>query len=600
MKSEPLRTALAGFILISVVYFVFSPSISNGFLLFDDDRYVTDNALVLKGISQNSLLDAFSTNLLGNWQPLTFLSHALDVQLWGLDPKGHHFTSLLLHCLNALLLFLLALRMGANRTPAFFGSLLFALHPLRVESVSWIAERKDVLCTAFFLLAIHFYISSIRSGAWRDKALVFIAMLAGLLSKPMLVTLPFVLVLLDRWPLKRWERLPELWQVVREKALLFALSVVFCFVAIQFQSQAGAVRAVSDLPISIRLQTAPVAYIGYLWNSLLPNKLSPFYNHPQSWPIAHLVVSLSLILTISILAVLIRKTRPWWLIGWLFYLGTLMPVIGLIQVGDQWMADRYTYIPMLGPLAALVAECTRLASLGIVSRSLVFASSVIICVTLSLATRQQIQVWKDSATVADAAIAIDGGHWSMRTNKAISLSQNGRMSEALEMFRQICIDFPNDAEAANNFGFTLLSMKRHREAVVVLEAAVRANPKNPKFRVNLGQALLGTGAREEALESFIKAAQEDPNDPAAPLFAAMAEMNSNPASAVRYAQRALDLSPHPAFFAMEVLANAKLTAGDRTGAVNTLRYASQIAKNSGNSALELGFRKKADSVSSSH
>ena len=597
MKSEPLRTALVGIILMSVVYFVFSPSISNGFLLFDDDRYVTDNTLVLKGLSQDSLVDAFSTNLLGNWQPLTFLSHALDVQMWQLDPKGHHLTSLLLHCLNTLLLFLLAVRMGATRASAFFGALLFALHPLRVESVAWIAERKDVLCTLFFFLAIRSYISSIRSGAWRDKILVFVWMLAGLLSKPMLVTLPFVLLLLDRWPLQRWKRLSDLWPVAREKIPLFVLSIVFCVVAILFQSQAGAVRSVTDLPISIRLQTVPVAYVGYLWNSLLPTKLSPFYNHPQSWPITHVVISLSMILTVTILAVLLRKTRPWWLMGWLFYLGTLVPVIGLIQVGDQWMADRYTYIPMLGPLTALVAECTRLASLGFFSRSLVFTSSIVICVALSLTTHQQLQVWKNSATVADAAITIDGGHWSMRTNRAISLSQNGRMGEALEMFRQIYIDFPKDAETANNLGFTLFSMNRHREAVVVLDAAVRAAPKNHKFRVNLGRAHLGTGARDKALECFVNVIKEDPDDPAAPLFAAIAEMKSNPASAVLYAQRAFGLSPQPAYLAMEVLADAKLHAGDRAGAIATLQSAAKFAKDAGNSSLESDFRKKADSFS---
>jgi tetratricopeptide (TPR) repeat protein len=270
-------------------------------------------------------------------------------------------------------------------------------------------------------------------------------------------------------------------------------------------------------------------------------------------------------------------------------------VIGLIQVGDQWMADRYTYIPMLGLVAAIVVEVALLANRGKAWSFIVMGVSFFVCTSLALATREQIQVWKDSATVADAAIAIDGGHWSMRTNKAISLSQNGHMSEALAIFRQIYIDFPNDAEAANNLGFTLLSMNRHREAVVVLEAAVRAEPKNHKFRVNLGQALLGTGAQEKALECFAAVFQADPNDPTAPLFAAIAVMKSNPASAVRYAQRAFELSPQPAYMALEVLADAKLHAGDRAGAIATLKYAAQLAKTFGNNALESGLLRKADS-----
>ncbi len=474
MKSRRLTTAALGFALALFVFWVFSPALSHGFLLFDDDRYITSNPAVGMGLSQGFLQRAFATNLLGNWQPLTFLSHALDVQLWGLNPMGHHLGNILIHCLNTVLLFALALRLGATRSLALLASLLFAFHPLRVESVAWISERKDVLCMLFFLLALHAHVSFARSGSWRDGFLVFAAMLAGLLAKPMIVTLPFVLLILDWWPLGRMDSLRTATARILEKLPLFALSALFCVVAIHFQGDSGAVRYLQELPLSIRLQTAPVAVCACLWNSIAPTDLSPYYNHPGTWPWWLVATCATVILSISIATLAIRNSRPWWAAGWVFFLGTLVPVIGLVQVGDQWMADRYTYIPMLGPLAAVVVEFGQPRSRRF-WKPLCMAAAVIAVCLLTIATRRQLPVWRDSGALADAAIAHDGGHWSMRTNKAIHLASTNK-AESLELFRRIQADFPADSDSGNNLGFALLTSNRPSEAVSILQQVVRLHP----------------------------------------------------------------------------------------------------------------------------
>jgi Tfp pilus assembly protein PilF len=591
-KSETIAAVFAAAIAVLMLYCQVGQF---SFLEFDDNLYVTENLAVRRGFETGVLERAWRTNLAGNWQPVTFLSHALDVELFGLDAGAHHAVNIAWHTSNTILLLLLALLLGLPLGPSTVLALLFALHPLRIESVAWVAERKDLLSTFFFLSTVIAYLEwTRRKSAWLYAAALGLFAL-GLMSKVMLVTLPFVLLLLDWWPLQRsadsrakaWARL------VLEKWPFLLLTVVFCVVAVIAQQQAGAVRDLGAFPLGVRIETALVAYVAYLGKSLWPVDLSPFYVHPQSWPAWQVVGAAAILLTLTAAAWRLRKQQPWWLVGWLWYLGTLVPVIGIVQIGDQWMADRYTYIPMIGPVAAAVWQIWRFSKGGRVHAMLATVLALMAVAALALTSHRHLPVWRDTAALSAAGTQDGKAHWSMRTNQAIALAQAGKMPEAIVAFEAIWRDHPRDAESANNLGFALLSAGQIPRSVEILREAVALDPAYHAARVNLGKASLQIGRYPQALEQFELVMAADPQDPAAYAYAAVAIASQNPDRALALAQRATKLTPGPNLIALDAAGMAHAAAGRPVQAAASWQAAAQAARQHGDERTAAQFESKA-------
>ena len=586
---------LAGAALVVIVLLVYRSVAGFEFLSFDDDLYVTKNLEVQRGWSEGLAARAWQANLAGNWQPITFLSHALDVQIFGLDAGRHHMVNALLHAVNALLLLLLAHKLGLPVVPSFFLAALFALHPLRIESVAWVAERKDVLSSFFLLLSLFAYAGYARTRSRWLYAALLACFALGLMSKVMLVTLPFALLVLDWWPLRRagTGSLRPWIPLVVEKLPLFALSAALCVVAVVAQRQAGALQDLATIPPDIRLQTAAVAYAAYLSASLWPTGLSPFYTHPLAWPWWQVAGCALLLAAVTWAAWAVRRDRPWWLVGWLWYLGTLVPVIGLVQIGDQWMADRYTYIPLWGPLAALVCEGWQFSRRGPKTALAMLLVAVLATSVLAWRTTVHLPVWKNSASLSAAGLQDGRGHWSMRTNQAIALAGEGRMAEAIAAFEAIQRDYPRDAETANNLGFALLSSARPDQALAAFRQAVALDPAYHSARVNLGRAFLATGRPDEALAEFEQVMAGDPADPAAYAFAALICAGRHPGRALELAATASRLSPGPNLAAMDATATAQGALGQLREAADTWRQAADFARRSGRPEVASQLESKA-------
>ncbi len=376
-----------------MVFAVFLPALRNGFVNYDDPTYVTENFHVLRGLSWDGIRWAFCTGYAANWHPLTWLSHMLDCQLYGLNPWGHHLTSVLLHAFNAALLFGLLQKLTGATGRSMFVALLFGIHPLRVESVAWVAERKDVLSGAFWLLTIWSYAEWVRRaaatkarGAWISFASSLSFFALGLMSKPSVITLPCVLLLLDYWPLARFDagflsKGRSHLALIVEKTPYFLLALTASVVTFLVQRSGGAMKGAAMFSFSSRAGNALVSYCRYLGKLVFPVKLAVFYPYFGSWPIPIILVCGLVLLVISILAIRGRKSRPWFFVGWFWYVGTLVPMIGLIQVGTQAMADRYSYLPMIG-LSMVIAwgtnEALERARLLAFARPMAAALSVIL------------------------------------------------------------------------------------------------------------------------------------------------------------------------------------------------------------------------------
>ncbi len=533
-----LRTT-AALVLASATLIVFWPVLGNDFVVYDDRTYVTNNPHVRGGISPDGLLWSLTASRAANWHPLTWISHMLDWQLYGDDPMGHHLTSLLLHLVNALLLFFLLDRLTGEVWRSAFVAALFALHPLHVESVAWIAERKDLLSTCLGLLATLAYVRyARRPGAGRYLPVMLLLAL-GLAAKPMLVTLPFVLLLLDYWPLRRLT-----WKRVWEKIPLFALAAASSVVTLVVQRAGGATRSVEGFPLPERLFNAVVAYATYLWKTVWPRDLAVFYPHPGA-TLAAWKIGLSALVLIAITAVAVRarRSRPYLIVGWLWYLGMLVPVIGLVQVGSQSMADRYTYLPLIGLFVIVAWVVGDVLPRPGAARLAVPAA--IALVALSWSTRAQLGVWRSSETLFEHALAVTERNYVARNNLGLVLAERGlldeavthyeaalsyepdhaplhvnlanarlkqaRADEAFRHYRRALELDPDSADANYNLGLALARQGRFEEAVARYEKALRAAPEDPELHNNLGSSLARLGAPDEAVEHFTRAIRLRPD-----------------------------------------------------------------------------------------
>jgi hypothetical protein len=473
------------------------------FTSFDDDVYVTKNAHVRAGLTWTGVVWAFTTGDASNWHPLTWLSHMLDVELFGMRAAGHHLTSLAIHVASTLLLFHVLLRTTKALAASAFVAAVFALHPLHVESVAWIAERKDVLCAFFWILALLAYVRWLeRPGATRYAAVLACHVL-GLLAKPMIVTLPFTLLLLDVWPLRRAQSFAVR---VREKIPLFALSLASSVATFLVQRAGGSMARGEATPFLLRLENAAIVYVGYLGKAFVPVNLQAFYPHPfRGYPIAEVLGAVLLLALLTAGALRCVPTRPWLAVGWLWFLGTLVPVIGLVQVGWQSMADRYTYVPMIGLAIAVgfgVAEFAPRA---------VPVLAVVASVAWTGMTWRQVGFWKDDATLAPIAGANIRDTSEAHAGLGNAYLKSGRIDEAIEHLRRAVELDPGLGRARNDLGMALDLQGRTDEALAEYREAVLRAPDLAEAHHNLAGLLAARGQLAEALEEYRRALAIQPD-----------------------------------------------------------------------------------------
>ena len=513
-----LRFLLWG-LLVVVTVLVYLPVLHHDFLkLWDDDAYVTDNLHVRSGLSLTNVRWAFSSFEQSNWHPLTWLSHMLDCQLFGLNPAPQHEINVLLHAANVLLLFWILQSATAAVWRSFFVALIFALHPLNVETVAWIAQRKSLLSAFFCLLAVAAYGSYVRRGGWRCYFLVAPAFAMALLAKPMAVSLPLLFLLFDCWPLKRYEELPFLrrWsKLILEKFPLFVLSAASSVLTEMAQGGGGSVMSLSLLPISARMENATISYVGYIAKIVWPTRLATYYPLNLSPSLGDAIASTIILSLITFVAIHFRKA-PYLAVGWFFFLISLVPVIGIVQVGFQGMADRYTYIPAIGIMIALVwtvAEAVQNAS-----RWQGALTTVAVCwaIALSIATVQYLGAWQNSVTLfAHARAAWGKPDMWIEQLYGNALFSAGRVDEALSHYEQSCAIEPRTEYCHYNIAHIFSGRGQWNDALREYTLALRYTA-NPQMAVlcltESGEAQLQSGDLVGAQRSAERALQIDPHN----------------------------------------------------------------------------------------
>ena len=487
---------------------------SNDFVHYDDDKYITSNEYVQKGLSFESIKWAFTTWYQGNWHPLTWTSHLIDSTVLGMEPAGHHLVSVGFHITNVILLFLILKKMTGAIWPSAFVAAVFGLHPLGVESVAWVAERKNVLSNFFAFLTIWAYLWYAQKPGWWRYAVIAVLFAAGLLSKSMLVTLPFVLILLDYWPMGRFGGLKGwrwLWRAIVDKSPLLAMSAAFCVVTYFAQVNAGAATDMVSLPIGLRVSNALISYVRYIGKLFYPTPLAVLYPldiRGYSW--VEIGGCLVLLLAVTTVVILERRRRRFLLTGWLWYLGTLVPVIGLVQVGVQAMADRYMYLPGIG-IYIIVAWLASEASVKLRLPKIVPAiTGMVILVALLLITRTQVGYWKNSESLFLHSLGVTTNNYVMHNNYGEVLKHSGRLDEAIDNFRRALAIRPMLIDVHDKLACALQDKGQDAEAAAEFELVLRAKPDKIDTRNSFGVALVQIKQYDKAIEQFTRVLTEDP------------------------------------------------------------------------------------------
>ncbi len=505
-------------LLVLVTTALYWPATRYGFINFDDPDNVTANPHVQGGLNWSGVKWAFSnTEQAAYWAPLLWLSHQLAWQFFGANAWGHHLINVLLHAINTALVFLVFRRMTGATWRSLMLAALFGLHPLRVESVAWVTERKDVLSTFFWMLTLWTYAKYVeaaeggnsRSGTWYGAALTLLAL--GLMTKAMLVTVPCVLLLLDYWPLGRFQA-GGAWRMVREKIPFFALAAAASVTTFVVQKQGGAVIAIQTLPLGARCGNALISYCRYLGKLFWPADLAVFYPHPGYWPIGQVLLAGGLIAGISMFVLMKRRQYPFLLVGWLWFCGTLVPVIQLVQSGEQAMADRFTYVPSLGLLILVIwgaYELTRRRRYQVMLLSAVGSAAVILCLGL---TRLQLGYWKNSETLFRQALEVTKNNQFAHKALGDALLKEGQIDEAIRQFQEAIRLKPDDADIHYNLGNALLKKDQTDEAIRQFHEVVRLKPDDADAHNNLGNAFLKQGQIDEAIRQFQEVIHLKPDD----------------------------------------------------------------------------------------
>ena len=515
-KASSLRIALCT-LLAFLTLLAYWEVQGNEFVYYDDHSYITENPRVKAGLTLEGIGWAFTSSHSFNWHPLTWISHMLDVELYGLNPAGHHWNSLLLHLANTLLLFLLFHRMTGSSWRSGMVAALFSLHPLHVESVAWASERKDVLCTLFWMLAMLSYVSYTRKREWKRYSLALFLFGLGLLSKPMVVTLPFALLLLDFWPLRRYTGpgegggLKRFLHLCREKVPFFVFSALIGIVTFFVQKTYGAVA--DELSLVSRISNALVSYVRYIFKTLWPSDLTCFYPHPVGSLGLWQVLGAFLILSAATWLVFrLRRSSPHLLVGWLWYLVTLLPVIGLVQVGEQAIADRYTYIPLIGLFLMACWSIPSVSRRTILSKWALGASTGAILLILLSLTRGQAAHWRDTLSLFRHEVQVSPESPMAHFHLATALEAQGRQEEAKEEYAEALRIRPGFQVGHYQLGNLLNGMGRPLDAIGHFQQAVALNPRDYKAHNNLGSVLLREGRFREAAHHFSEALRNQPGD----------------------------------------------------------------------------------------
>ena len=510
-QARSWHVAVLGLLLAAMAVGLYVRSVGFSFVNFDDDLYVTQNKHVQAGLTLASVAWAFTTFATSNWHPLTWLSHMLTCQIFGLSPGGHHLMSLLFHALNCLLLFYVLYRMTGRIWPSFFVAALFGFHPLRVESVAWVSERKDVLSACFWLLALLAYVRYARKPSWAAYLWLLLAFLLGLMSKPMVITLPVVLLLLDFWPLGRMRlsgSAPGLvppgtvgfWRLVLEKLPLLALAAGSAVVTIYASRSQGAMPSFKVLPLTARLENAVSSCVGYMLKTLWPQGLGAWYPVPEPLVLWKVLAAGLVLAGFTWGAVAAARRHPYLLVGWLSYLAMLLPVIGILQAGEQAMADRYTYLPSIGLALAVTWSLADIIRQRPSYRQVVLCAGVAVSMGLATLTWFQAGRWRNTISILRHTVeAAPDSYWA-HNNLGAALQAEGRLEEAKQQLMQALAVRPEFADAQNNLGFVLEKQGRVAEAVDHYRRALRINPKQATYQMNLERLLShieGAGAGDQ-------------------------------------------------------------------------------------------------------
>jgi Tfp pilus assembly protein PilF len=553
------RKGLVVYLLLAgIALAVYGQATNHDFVSYDDPLYVTQNSHVQAGLTWRGVVWAFTTGHASNWHPVTWLSHMLDIEIFGLNPGEHHLTNVVFHLANAWLLFFVLQRMTGAFWRSAAVSALFCLHPLHVESVAWVAERKDVLSTFFWLLTMASYGRFVEKRGPGRYALVIVSFALGLMAKPMVVTLPFVLLLLDYWPLGRFDSpnpagdgLPKkTLPLVREKIPLFLMAGVSCVVTFLVQQHGPAVQSLEQIPMGVRLTNAVVSYATYVVKTIWPCGLAVYYPHPMSelpaWQIAGAVL---LLMVVSGLFAVVRKNHPYLIVGWLWFVGTLVPAIGIVQVGGQAMADRYTYIPVVGLFIAAVWGFAAIGENWKAARRALPVAACTVIAAFTIGTWFQVRHWKNSAALFDHALRVTKDNQLAHNQLGQALHEAGRVDEAIRHFEEAlritpqyvsahinlgdalkdqgklddaahaygtALRFvPDHATAKNNLGVILAMQGKMTEGITLFSQVLKVDPENVRAHNNLGIVLAQQRKYEEATHHFREALRIDPNSESA-------------------------------------------------------------------------------------
>jgi Tfp pilus assembly protein PilF len=578
---------LLSLVLVLFTLAVYNPATHFSFINYDDNHYVLENLHVRAGLTWATLKWAFTSFEQANWHPLTWMSHAADCQLFGLNPAGHHLDSIAIHAVNVALLFLLLAYSTRRAWPSFMAAALFAVHPLNVESVVWIAERKNVLSTMFFLLTLGAYGWYALKPGWKRYLAVAGALACGLASKPMLVTVPFVLLLVDYWPLGRirnrsvpsTDRPIEQFSLARlaiEKVPLFVLSAASSVVTILAQRASGAVGG-APFPLGTRIENAIDSYAMYLAKTFWPKNLALFYPYAGNSLALWKVGLAALLLSVITVAVIRLRSRPYLPMGWLWFLGTLVPVIGVIQVGNQAMADRYAYLPLVGIFVMIAWGAADLVSEKKQGFALMAAGACVL-VALAVVTYRQTSYWRSSADVWMHSLAVTPRNYVAEENLGVALVQLNRTEEAYPYFLRAAQDQPNDPDARLNIGTYLYQHGRRAEAIQQYEMALKLGSEPGLLSAtyaNLGSAYSDLGEEAKARENFESALRLDPGQlTACQGMALLLAKQSRLQEALPFFARAAELQPSGQNYLQ--LAKVLLQTNHRAEAIAAYQRAVQL------------------------
>ena len=504
---------------------------NNEFINLDDNLYVTENPHVQRGISFTGVLWAFTASHNGQWHPLTWLSHMLDCHLYGLNPSGHHTTNLLIHIANTVLLFILFFRMTGAPWQSAFIAALFAVHTLHVESVAWVSERRDVLYAFFWILTMWAYVRYVEVPKLRRFLSVVLCFVLAIMSKPMAVTLPFILLLVDYWPLQRFRfremdrqeyqiltTLPNkspqklsIFRLISEKASLFILAAVLSLFTIFANSEVGALSALAQLPLKVRLENAAVSYVRYIGKMFWPNRLAVLYPHPIHLPSLEVALATLLLVMVTVLVFLLGRKRHYLITGWLWYLVTLLPAIGLLQSGVQATADRFTYIPFLGLFIIVVFSTTDYLRRSRSGKGALAVSGVLLLLILMLSTVRQVERWKNSVTLFRHALRVTVNNYVIHNNLGVTLARQGNEQEAFEQYIKALEINPRYSDAHYNLGALLVRRGKDQEATAHFIEALRIKPDKVEAHNDLGVVLAKRGEAQKAVVHFSEAIRINSN-----------------------------------------------------------------------------------------